>query len=124
MAAKKKAGRPPKKAPAKAKAPPAKVSATPEPGADGTKEQWITLSGAPIEGVYADGKLCCPHCERKLPRYTTHATRVRALARREDLEERAREVFRNIADTIRKNATKAGLPEPTDAELAALLSTK
>lgn len=90
---------------------------------DGTRQAHVMTSGLKVNGIWQDGRLCCPTCIRKLPVGPNTQERLeKRRQRQETLKERAQEQFRVIADMIKKNAKRLGEEEPSDAEIAKMMA--
>jgi len=91
---------------------------------DGTRQAHVMTSGTKVNGIWQEGRLCCPTCIRKLPVGPNTQERIaKRRERAETLKERAQEQFRIIADMIKKNAVRLGEDEPSDADIAKMMAT-
>jgi hypothetical protein len=86
---------------------------------DGTKEEYILRDGSKMTAVWADSKLCCPTCKRKLATSAANdaVKRQRALDRKVKMAGKATEFFQHFKQLMVKNAKWAGEEPPTDEEL-------
>jgi hypothetical protein len=91
---------------------------------DGTKQKYTLGSGKVIEGVFAEGKLCCPTCSKRLATSgaSSAVRKQRAAERIPKIQERGKEMFAHFKQLMTKEAERAGLEAPSDEDILAMLA--